>query len=40
MTCCFRWGGDEFLVLMFRLDEEEARRRMQTLNEIPARIAE
>jgi diguanylate cyclase (GGDEF)-like protein len=35
----FRWGGDEFLVLMFRLDELEARRRMQTLNEILARMA-
>jgi len=35
----FRWGGDEFLVLMFRLDEQEARRRMQTLNEILARMA-
>lgn len=30
----FRWGGDEFLVLMFRLQEAEASRRMQTLNEI------
>jgi diguanylate cyclase (GGDEF)-like protein len=35
----FRWGGDEFLVLMFRLDEQEARRRLQTLNEILARMA-
>jgi len=33
----FRWGGDEFLVLMFKLDEQEALRRMQTLNEILAR---
>ncbi|HKP38970.1 MAG TPA: GGDEF domain-containing protein [Pyrinomonadaceae bacterium] len=32
----FRWGGDEFLVLMFKLDEQEARRRMQTLNEVLA----
>lgn len=30
----FRWGGDEFMVLMFKLDEQEARRRMETLNEI------
>jgi diguanylate cyclase (GGDEF)-like protein len=30
----FRWGGDEFLVLMCKLPEDEARRRMRTLNEI------
>lgn len=30
----FRWGGDEFMVLMFKLDEQESRRRMETLNEI------
>ena len=30
----FRWGGDEFLVLMFKLHEEEAVRRMRSLNEI------
>jgi diguanylate cyclase (GGDEF)-like protein len=30
----FRWGGDEFLVLMFKLPESEASRRMQTLNDI------
>ena len=30
----FRWGGDEFLVLMFNLPEEETRRRMKKLNEI------
>lgn len=30
----FRWGGDEFLVLMFKLDQKEARRRMETLNSI------
>jgi len=30
----FRWGGDEFLVLMFRLPEEEASRRLQKLNTI------
>jgi diguanylate cyclase (GGDEF)-like protein len=33
----FRWGGDEFLVLMFNLHEEEAERRMCTLNEVLAR---
>jgi diguanylate cyclase (GGDEF)-like protein len=30
----FRWGGDEFLVLMFNLPESEAERRMETLNDI------
>lgn len=30
----FRWGGDEFLILMFGLQEEEASRRMKTLNRI------
>jgi GGDEF domain-containing protein len=30
----FRWGGDEFLVLMFKLPEAEASRRMQLLNKI------
>ena len=30
----FRWGGDEFMVLMFKLDQKEARRRMETLNSI------
>jgi diguanylate cyclase (GGDEF)-like protein len=30
----FRWGGDEFLVLMFKLHEDEASRRMRSLNEI------
>jgi diguanylate cyclase (GGDEF)-like protein len=30
----FRWGGDEFLVLMFKLREEEASRRMSSLNDI------
>ena len=30
----FRWGGDEFLVLMFKLHEEEASRRMTSLNHI------
>ena len=30
----FRWGGDEFLVLMFKLRDEEASRRMSSLNDI------
>jgi diguanylate cyclase (GGDEF)-like protein len=30
----FRWGGDEFLVLMFNLPQEDARRRMEKLNDI------
>src|ERR1041384_6039729 len=30
----FRWGGDEFLVLMFRLPQPEASRRMEKLNQI------
>jgi diguanylate cyclase (GGDEF)-like protein len=30
----FRWGGDEFLVLMLKLPEAEAGRRMRSLNEI------
>ena len=30
----FRWGGDEFLVLMFKLPEVEASRRMEKLNKI------
>lgn len=30
----FRWGGDEFMVLMFKLDQDEARRRMETLNAV------
>ena len=30
----FRWGGDEFLVLMFKLPEPEASRRMEKLNKI------
>lgn len=32
----FRWGGDEFLILMFKLREEEAARRMETLNDVLA----
>ncbi len=30
----FRWGGDEFLVLMFKLPEEEANRRLSKLNQM------
>jgi diguanylate cyclase (GGDEF)-like protein len=30
----FRWGGDEFLMLMFNLPAEEANRRLQKLNGI------
>jgi len=30
----FRWGGDEFMVLLFKLPEEEASRRMGSLNSI------
>jgi diguanylate cyclase (GGDEF)-like protein len=30
----FRWGGDEFLVLMFNLSQAETWRRMDKLNEI------
>lgn len=30
----FRWGGDEFLVLMFKLPAAEASRRIQELNRI------
>ena len=30
----FRWGGDEFLVLMFKLPAAEANRRIETLNGI------
>ena len=30
----FRWGGDEFLVLMFKLPEEEASRRISGLNQM------
>lgn len=36
----FRWGGDEFLVLMFKLHEDEATRRMLSLNQILAENAE
>jgi len=30
----FRWGGDEFLVLMFKLPQPEAARRIEKLNKI------
>jgi diguanylate cyclase len=33
----FRWGGDEFLVMMFKLQDEEAERRLRTLNDVLAR---
>jgi diguanylate cyclase (GGDEF)-like protein len=36
----FRWGGDEFLVLMFRLPQAEASRRMEKLNNILAENCE
>jgi diguanylate cyclase (GGDEF)-like protein len=36
----FRWGGDEFLVLMFNLPEAEASRRMEKLNAILAEDCE
>ena len=36
----FRWGGDEFLVLMVKLPEAEAVRRMRSLNEILERNSE
>src|SRR4029077_20861346 len=36
----FRWGGDEFLVLMLKLPEMEAERRMRFLNDILERNSE
>lgn len=30
----FRWGSDEFLVMMFKLQDAEAERRMRTLNDV------
>lgn len=36
----FRWGGDEFLVLMFKLPQAEASRRMDKLNKILAENCE
>lgn len=36
----FRWGGDEFLVLMFKLPQPEASRRIAKLNQILEENAE
>jgi diguanylate cyclase (GGDEF)-like protein len=36
----FRWGGDEFLVLMFKLPQPEANRRIEKLNKILAENCE
>ena len=36
----FRWGGDEFLVLMFKLPQPEASRRIEKLNNILAENCE
>ena len=36
----FRWGGDEFLVLMFKLPQPEASRRIAKLNQILKENAE
>ena len=36
----FRWGGDEFLVLMFKLPQPEASRRIEKLNSILAENCE
>jgi diguanylate cyclase (GGDEF)-like protein len=36
----FRWGGDEFLVLMFQLPQPEASRRLAKLNQILEENAE
>jgi len=36
----FRWGGDEFLVLMFKLPQPEAARRLEKLNKILAENCE
>jgi diguanylate cyclase (GGDEF)-like protein len=35
----FRWGGDEFFVLMFGFDRESAIKRMSTLPTLLARVA-
>jgi diguanylate cyclase (GGDEF)-like protein len=35
----FRWGGDEFLVILKNLDEEEARRRFASVNPLLAEAA-
>jgi diguanylate cyclase (GGDEF)-like protein len=36
----FRWGGDEFLLLMFKLPQPEANRRIEKLNSILAENCE
>ena len=36
----FRWGGDEFLLLMFKLPQPEASRRLDKLNKILAENSE
>src|ERR1043165_6042921 len=36
----FRWGGDEFLVLMFKLPQPDANRRIEKLNKILAENCE
>ena len=36
----FRWGGDEFLVLMFKLPQPDASRRIEKLNKILAENSE
>jgi diguanylate cyclase len=36
----FRWGGDEFLLLMFKLPQPEASRRIEKLNQILAENCE
>ena len=36
----FRWGGDEFLVLMFKLPQPDASRRVEKLNKILAENCE
>jgi diguanylate cyclase (GGDEF)-like protein len=34
----FRWGGDEFLVVLFGVSEEEARRRLEGLDSMLAAV--
>lgn len=34
----FRWGGDEFLVVLVGVSDEEAKRRLAMLNELLARV--
>jgi len=35
----FRWGGDEFLVMMFGMPEQLARKRLDSLNRLLAETA-